>query len=67
MPKRHLPAAPDSQRQKFMDAARALGCDDDEEKFNAALRTVARHKPFSIETPRPEHLKTQPKSEEKTK
>jgi hypothetical protein len=33
------------QSAKFVEAARALGCDEDEEKFNAALGKVARHKP----------------------
>ena len=33
------------QGKKFEAAARTLGCDEDEEKFNAALGKVARHKP----------------------
>jgi hypothetical protein len=33
------------QGQRFIDAARALGCEEDEAKFNAALGKVARHKP----------------------
>jgi len=31
----------------FIEAARQLGCDESEERFQAALRTVARHKPTS--------------------
>ena len=33
------------QSAKFVEAARALRCDEDEAKFNAALGKVARHKP----------------------
>jgi hypothetical protein len=33
------------QRDKFIDAARALECDESEERFDAALRKVAAHKP----------------------
>jgi hypothetical protein len=32
------------QSAKFVEAARELGCDTDEAKFNAALGKVARHK-----------------------
>jgi hypothetical protein len=35
----------ESQRRAFIDAARALGCDESEEHFNEALAKVARHKP----------------------
>lgn len=34
-----------SQGEAFKTAARALGCDESEERFDAALRTVAKHKP----------------------
>ncbi len=34
-----------------MDAARDLGCDESEERFNAALKQVAGHKPPA--TPEP--------------
>jgi hypothetical protein len=30
----------------FLETARALGCDEDKEKFEAALRKVAAHKPI---------------------
>jgi hypothetical protein len=33
------------QSRAFIEAARALGCEEDEAKFNAALGKVARHKP----------------------
>jgi len=31
-----------SQRQKFIDTARELGCDEDEEAFRDKLRRIAR-------------------------
>jgi hypothetical protein len=35
-----------SERQdKFVEAARALECDESEERFDAALKKVAAHKP----------------------
>jgi len=34
-----------SQRKAFVDAARSLECDESEERFDAALRKVAAHKP----------------------
>jgi hypothetical protein len=33
------------QGEKFIEAARALGCDESEERFNEMLAKVARHKP----------------------
>lgn len=38
---------PKSQADKFRDLARELGCDDDEAKFDEALKRIA-------ETPKPE-------------
>jgi hypothetical protein len=35
----------DSQLSRFVETARALGCDEDKEKFEAALRKVAAHRP----------------------
>jgi hypothetical protein len=35
------------QGQKFIETARALGCDESEERFNEVLAKVARHKPSS--------------------
>jgi hypothetical protein len=35
-----------SQRRAFEQAARALGCDESEERFDAALKKVAAHKPL---------------------
>jgi hypothetical protein len=34
-----------SQTENFKEAARALGCDESEERFDAALKKVAAHKP----------------------
>ena len=34
-----------SQHERFVETARALGCDDDKERFEAALGKVASHKP----------------------
>jgi hypothetical protein len=34
-----------SQRQAFVEAARSLECDESEERFDAALKKVAAHKP----------------------
>jgi hypothetical protein len=33
------------QGRRFVEAARALGCDESEERFDAALKKVAAHKP----------------------
>lgn len=34
-----------TQTENFRDAARALGCDESEAAFDAALGKIARHKP----------------------
>jgi hypothetical protein len=34
-----------AQLERFRATARALGCDEDKEKFEAALGTIAAHKP----------------------
>lgn len=47
-----------SQHSAFLDAARELGCDKSEERFDAALRKVASSPP----TPKPE-----PKAKPETK
>lgn len=38
-------AEKNDQRHRFEEAARALECDESEERFDAALRKVAAHKP----------------------
>lgn len=37
-----------SQSQKFVDKARELGCEDNEQAFDEALRKVAAHKPKDV-------------------
>lgn len=44
MPK-HKPEADKSQIATFRKAARELGCDESEDKFKDALRTIAKQKP----------------------
>jgi hypothetical protein len=39
------PMTPAEQRRRFEETARELDCDQSEEAFDAALRTIARHKP----------------------
>jgi hypothetical protein len=34
-----------SQSERFKQAARELGCDESEERFDKALKAVAKHKP----------------------
>jgi hypothetical protein len=34
-----------SQQRSFVEAARSLECDESEERFDAALRKIAAHKP----------------------
>ena len=36
---------PAEQGRSFIETARALGCDEDEVRFDAALGKIARHKP----------------------
>jgi hypothetical protein len=36
---------PKSQSDKFKDAARAIGCDDDPNRFKERLGKLAKHKP----------------------
>jgi hypothetical protein len=47
----------ESQRRAFIDAARALGCDESEEHFNEALAKVGRHKPTAQPKPKPKPIK----------
>jgi hypothetical protein len=50
-----------SQNEAFAEAARELGCDESEARFDAALKKVARHKPPITSKP---HVKR--KTKEKT-
>jgi hypothetical protein len=38
-------ADPRAQLDKFKDAARALDCDDDEQRFRERVRKLVKHKP----------------------
>jgi hypothetical protein len=53
---------PDKQVAAFRKAAREAGCDDNEERFQDALRTVAKAKP-SVEKPK----RSQQQQEDKAK
>jgi hypothetical protein len=44
-----------SQVQKFREAARELGCDESDERFEEALRAVAKHKPQDDPKPSPKN------------
>lgn len=46
MPERHSPDS--SQGEKFIAAARALECDEDEDAFKRSLRKVAKAKPSPV-------------------
>jgi hypothetical protein len=41
------------QSEKFLEAARSLGCDEDPAHFDEALKKVARHKPRAEAPPVP--------------
>ena len=49
------------QSNAFIEAARELGCDEDEAHFNATLKKVAQHKPP------PEAVKTKPETKKPAK
>jgi hypothetical protein len=51
------------QARKFEDAARALGCDESEEHFNAALAKVARQKTKIADADKIERPKAPAKNE----
>jgi hypothetical protein len=36
---------PEEQVKRFLETARAFGCDEDKEKFEAALGKIAAHRP----------------------
>jgi len=46
-----------SQIQNFRDTARALECDEDEGKFDAALSKIAKHKPSGDQPKEPAKAK----------
>lgn len=43
-----------SQHDRFMETARALGCDEDPAAFDEKLKVIARHKPKQPATPQAE-------------
>ncbi len=45
MAKNTQPASAQSQSERFKQAARELGCDESEVRFDAALKAIAKHKP----------------------
>jgi len=45
---------PPSQRDRFIEAARALGCDEDPAAFDEKLKVIARHKSKQPATPEAE-------------
>jgi hypothetical protein len=50
----------------FAEAARALGCDESEERFDAALKKVAAHKSLSEEKKKEWRVGTTDESKKKT-
>lgn len=44
-----------SQSQRFIETARALGCDEDEAAFRDKLRVIARQKPKTEPKHEPKH------------
>jgi hypothetical protein len=54
----------DEQGRKFVDAARALGCDESEELFDAALKKVAAHKRKGVTDERDQEGKPSPLRQE---
>ncbi|BAQ15922.1 hypothetical protein [Methyloceanibacter caenitepidi] len=56
MPK--TPADEKTQIQKFKDAAKEVGCNDDEAAFDAALRKIGNAQPPTASKPKPKKTKT---------
>jgi hypothetical protein len=51
---------PEDQVARFKDVARALGCDEDKEKFEAALGAIVQYKPPPKPKKMPKAKKTKP-------
>jgi hypothetical protein len=49
-----------SQFKAFLETARALGCDDDKEQFEAKLGAIARYKPPPKPPKKPRAKKSKP-------
>lgn len=56
---------PEEQKRRFEELARELECDESEERFDAALRLVARQKPSAKEPP-DDYEEGQPESKKRT-
>lgn len=55
-----MPKTEKSQVARFIEIARSLGCDDDKEKFEAALGSIAHYKPPPKPPKRPRAKKSKP-------
>jgi hypothetical protein len=53
-----VPRKQKEQSQRFIEAARALGCDEDPAHFDEILKKVVRHKPPPDAPPEPKKSKT---------
>ena len=62
MPKRKTTESKDDQYQRFVEAARELGCDESEERFAEVVRTVAK-----APVPSASEMKDQARAARKTK
>jgi hypothetical protein len=51
-PTRSSAKPPDGQVERFIEAARQLGCDEDEKAFEEKLKKIAGHKPKPRSTKR---------------
>ena len=49
-----------SQHREFVETARALECDESEERFDEALKKVAGHKPSLATSAEPKDRKSKP-------
>ena len=53
-PRRLQKNTPTPQKQRFIETARALGCDEDEAAFKAKLAMIAQQKPKGEVPPMPD-------------
>ena len=59
MSRKQLDGASESQVSRFIETARALGCDESEAAFDKKLKVIARHKPAAEpKTPKPSRKET---------
>ena len=50
VPKSSKPTEAKSQRERFIEAARELGCDDDEDVLKARMKRLAESKPAPLKS-----------------